>query len=120
MSKNSRISKDFQNQLDESPMDLLMTSTAQNSEQPQKNKSKEKKVQPIKEPAKSEPKERMTVQIRQEVIERVKDAVYWTPGLTVAQLTEEALEAALAKLEKQNGEPFKKRKAELKPGRPLS
>lgn len=103
-------------QLDESPMDVLMAP----AEQTKQSKSKEKKVQPIKEPAKPEPKERMTVQIRQEVIERVKDAVYWTPGLTVAQLTEEALEAALAKLEKQKGEPFKKRKAELKPGRPLS
>ena len=34
-------------------------------------------------------KQRLTVQISEGVIERVKDAVYWTRGLTLAQLTEQ-------------------------------
>jgi hypothetical protein len=63
-------------------------------------------------------KARMTVQISQDTIERVKNAVYWE-RLTVAQFVEEALEASLSKLEKRRGESYPKRKAELKPGRPL-
>ena len=66
-----------------------------------------------------ETKERLTIQISANTVERVKDAVYWTPGLTVAQFTEEALNYALAKLEKQKGEAFPKRTADLKPGRPI-
>src|SRR5690606_31275565 len=44
-------------------------------------------------------KQRLTVQISEDVIERAKNAVYWTRGLTLAQLTENALEQALANLE---------------------
>jgi hypothetical protein len=69
-------------------------------------------------PERSRIKERMTVQIDQSVIQRVKDVVYWE-RLTVAQFTEEALETALKRLEKLKGEPYPKRKAELKPGRPI-
>lgn len=65
----------------------------------------------------SQEKERITVQINKDTIERVKDCVYWN-RLTVAQFVEEALEVALKKAEKENGKPFQKRRSELKPGRP--
>lgn len=64
-------------------------------------------------------KERLTVHLPVDLIDRVKNAVYWTPGLTLASLAEEALAAAVEKLERQRGEPFPPRKAELKGGRPL-
>ena len=64
-------------------------------------------------------KERLTVHLPIDLIDRVKNAVYWTPGLTLAGLSENALTATLAKLEKDNGKPFPKRKRELKGGRPL-
>lgn len=66
---------------------------------------------------KSQEKERITVQISKDTIERVKDCVYWN-RLTVAQFVEEALEAALLVAEKENGKPFDRRRSELKPGRP--
>lgn len=66
---------------------------------------------------KTKSRTRITVQISEEVIERVKDCVYWN-RLTVAQFVEEALEAALKEAEKENGKPFAKRRSELKPGRP--
>ena len=66
----------------------------------------------------SQAKERITVQISKDTIERVKDCVYWN-RLTVAQFVEEALEAALKKAEKENGKSFQKRRSELKPGRPI-
>ena len=78
-------------------------------------------------------KQRLTVQISEDTIERAKNAVYWTRGLTLAQLTEEALEKAIKNLEKNSviyddstGRPLKdkndcfpSRKEELKSGRPV-
>jgi hypothetical protein len=64
-------------------------------------------------------KERLTVHLPADLIDRIKNAVYWTPGLTLAGLAEEALTAAVEKLEQERGEPFPPRKAELKGGRPL-
>ena len=64
-------------------------------------------------------KQRITVQISQDVIERLKNAVYWTPGLTLASLAEEALSNAVDRLEKERSNPFPKRHNELKTGRPI-
>lgn len=64
-------------------------------------------------------KERLTVHISVPLIERAKNAVFWTPGLTLADLGERALEALVSDLEKQNGRPFEPRPHELKGGRPL-
>lgn len=64
-------------------------------------------------------KERLTVHLPVDLIERVKNAVYWTPGLTLAGLAEEAFTAAVERLERKRGEPFPPRKSELKGGRPL-
>lgn len=65
-------------------------------------------------------KQRITVQISLDVIERTKNAVYWTPGLTLASLAEEAFSKAVDKLEKERKAPFPKRKEELKTGRPIN
>jgi hypothetical protein len=64
-------------------------------------------------------KQRITVQISVDVIERIKNAVYWTPGLTLAALAEEAFAHAVNKLEKERGATFNTRKEELKTGRPI-
>lgn len=64
-------------------------------------------------------KERLTVHLPVELIERVKNAVYWTPGLTLAGLAEEAFTAVVERLERERGGPFPPRRAELKGGRPL-
>jgi len=64
-------------------------------------------------------KERLTVHLPIDLIDRVKNAVYWTPGLTLAGLAEEAFAKLVDKLEKERKEPFPQRKAELKGGRPL-
>ncbi len=70
---------------------------------------------------KPQQKERLTVHVPVDLIDRVKNAVYWTPGVTLAGLSEEGLTKAVQRLEKKHnqGKPFAKRKAELKGGRPL-
>jgi predicted DNA binding CopG/RHH family protein len=70
--------------------------------------------------AKQSKKQRITVQISVDVIERIKNAVYWTPGLTLAALAEEAFSKVVDKIEEERGEVFSKRREELKTGRPLN
>ena len=64
-------------------------------------------------------RERLTAQLPRPVMERVRNAVYWTPGLTVAGMTSEALEQFLDRLEAERGEPFPPRQGDIKTGRPV-
>lgn len=68
---------------------------------------------------KSSQKQRITVQISEDVIERLKNAVYWSHGLTLAALAEEAFSKIVDELEKNREAPFPKREKELKTGRPI-
>lgn len=70
-------------------------------------------------PTKALRKDRLTIHLPVELIERAKNAVFWTPGLTLAALGEQALEEMLEKLETGQGGPFDQRLHELKGGRPL-
>lgn len=122
----------------DNPLDALLTVAKEAEEKPRpEKKAPEKAKQPINGKAKEKAspllKQRLTVQISEEIIERAKNAVYWTRGLTLAQLTEEALEKTIAALEKasviyddktgkplkEKGDSFPKRKDELKSGRPV-
>lgn len=64
-------------------------------------------------------KERLTVHLPTPLIERVKNAVYWTPGLTLASLGQRALEAEIERMEQERGESFPSRAEELRGGRPM-
>ncbi|MHB1456874.1 MAG: hypothetical protein ACYC0V_08180 [Armatimonadota bacterium] len=64
-------------------------------------------------------RERLTVQVDVELIERVKDAVYWTHRETLAAFAERAFKAEITRMETERLEPFPKRVGELQPGRPL-
>lgn len=66
-------------------------------------------------------KQRITLHISTELIDRVKNAVYWEPGLTVAGFAEDAFSLAIENLEKERGAPFPQRKQHrLRGGRPVS
>src|SRR5215213_6937435 len=69
-------------------------------------------------PAPKPAKERVTFQLPVELIERVRDAVYWTPGATMAALMEAALSDHLARLEERRGAAFERRGGALRTGRP--
>lgn len=62
---------------------------------------------------------RLTVHVPADLADRVKNAVYWTPGMTLARLAEEALEWKVSQMEEERGEQFPPRQEELKGGRPL-
>jgi len=63
-------------------------------------------------------RQRMTVSLPADLVERVRDAAYWTPGRTMAGLIATALEDLLRHLELENGRPFPPRLGALKSGRP--
>jgi hypothetical protein len=65
------------------------------------------------------PKERLTIHLPVDLIDRVKNMVYWTPGMTLAALGEEALRVIVDEAEADRGEPFPPRRAEWRGGRPL-
>lgn len=70
--------------------------------------------------AQEEPeRERITVSIPLSTAERARDAVYWTPGATVATLVTEALEREISRLETKRGEPFPPRTGNIRTGRPV-
>lgn len=65
-------------------------------------------------------KERITIHLPVDLISRVKDAVYWEPGVTLTGFAEHALERALAEQVEKRGEPYPERKEKtLKSGRPV-
>ncbi len=64
-------------------------------------------------------KTRVTIHIPVNLIERIKNAVYWEPGLTVAGFCEQALLKGIEKLEKEKGAPYPSRREQLKGGRPI-
>jgi hypothetical protein len=64
-------------------------------------------------------KARLTVHLPVDLIDQVKNAVYWTPGLTLAALAERAMRHEVAALEQERGGPFPSRKEDLRGGRPL-
>ena len=71
---------------------------------------------PEPEPAKV-PRERVTIALSADLMERARNAVYWTPGATLAGLVEDAVALGLKGLEAENGGPFKARNSKLTPGR---
>ena len=112
----------------EDPLDALIPVQAPPPEESKKPRPsstrpktpREKAAPPVApEPTRPAGKERLTVHLPTEVIDRARNAVFWSPGLTLAGLAERAFLEALERLEKKNGGPFAPRKAELKGGRPV-
>jgi hypothetical protein len=65
-------------------------------------------------------KTRVTIHLPVDLIDKVKNAVYWEPGLTLTEFAEQALARELKRWEKEWGEEYPKRKDyHLKGGRPL-
>lgn len=65
-------------------------------------------------------KQRVTIHMAIDLIERVKNAVYWEPGLTLTDFAQAAFERHLKKMESSRGDLYPQRKQQLKGGRPMS
>ena len=62
---------------------------------------------------------RISAEISGDVANRIKNAVYWTPGMTMAGFIEESLGKAIKDLEEEKGEEFPQRERRLVGGRPM-
>jgi hypothetical protein len=60
---------------------------------------------------------RATIRLPAHILERARNAVYWTPGLTLEQLAERAFSLALEETEREHGAPFAPRRHDLQQGR---
>ncbi len=63
-------------------------------------------------------KMRITFYISKDVVENAKNAAYWTPGMTLSSLAEQALSDYIEEMEDQRKAPFTPRENELAKGRP--
>lgn len=79
----------------------------------------QRKVKTVQKSPEKEAKVRMGANVPMSLKERVDNAAYWVPGLTVSQIVEDALEKEIKKIEKElnQGKPFEPMK-QFKFGRP--
>lgn len=61
---------------------------------------------------------RLTVSLPGDLVDRLRDAIYWSPDLKLAWLIAQSLRASLADLETSRQTPFPKRMMALRSGRP--
>ena len=61
---------------------------------------------------------RLTVSLPVDLVDRLRDAVYWTPSLTLAWLIARSLRTSLTEMESLRQSPFPKRTKALRAGRP--
>ena len=61
---------------------------------------------------------RLTVSLPGDLVDRLRNAVYWSPDLTLAWLIAQSLRASLTDLETARQGPFPKRTSALRAGRP--
>jgi hypothetical protein len=64
-------------------------------------------------------RQKLTVHLRPDLIERVKNAAYWNPRLTIASIAEMGIYDAIERIEKEHGGPYPPREEELRGGRPM-
>lgn len=67
-------------------------------------------------------KTRATFHLPVDLLDEARDVVYWVPGLTMANLTEEALKREIQRIKdvRNNGENFPSREGDLRRGRPVT
>lgn len=61
---------------------------------------------------------RITVQLPAATLDRLRNAVYWTPGVTLTGFVERCVSERVDRMEQERGSTFPSRTKELKPGRP--
>jgi hypothetical protein len=97
---------------EEPPANVTPIRREQPSSQPRSDQTEPKKVD-------GQKREKLTVHLTHDLIERVKNAAYWNPRLTIASIAELGVKYAIEQVEKEHGGPYPPREAELKGGRPI-
>ena len=64
-------------------------------------------------------KMKVTLMLDGDLVERIKNAVYWNPSLTLSGVAMEGMRKTLQEIEEKNQGPYPARSSELRAGRPL-
>jgi hypothetical protein len=64
-------------------------------------------------------KQKLTVHLPAELAERVKNAAYWNPRLTIGGIAEQGIKSAIEKHEREHGGKYPPREGALTGGRPI-
>jgi hypothetical protein len=64
-------------------------------------------------------RQKLTVHLESSLAERVKNAAYWNPKLTIAGIAEQGIRLAIEKHEREHGGKYPPREGELVGGRPI-
>jgi hypothetical protein len=111
--------------LGDDPLDAVIPSSGESEQQQQSQSARIS--QPTSTPSsRSAParvqKTRATFHLPVDLLEEARDIVYWVPGLTMANLTEEALRREIQRIKdiRNAGEDFPTRESDLKRGRPVT
>lgn len=66
-----------------------------------------------------EGRQKLTVHLDADVVNRVKNAAYWNPRLTIAKIAERGIRLALKEVEREHGGQYPQREGALVGGRPI-
>lgn len=64
-------------------------------------------------------RQKLTVHLEADLTNRVKNAAYWNPRLTIAKIAAAGIRMALEEVERENGGRYPQRESELVGGRPM-
>jgi hypothetical protein len=81
------------------PLSLILGSPPKKQGQETKSPNNDTKRQ-------GQKKEKLTVHVTHDLAERVKNAAYWNPRLTIAAIAERGLARVMEEIEQQNGGPY--------------
>lgn len=98
--------------------DLIPEPTTE-SPAPEKEKEEQSKTTDLVPATKLPRRAKVTVVLDGTLVERIRNAAYWNPELTVASVAEMGIKIALERIEKEHGGAYPPRAARLRPGRPL-
>ena len=84
----------------------------------ERRKKKRPGTHPLEATARLRTRERLTVQLSPGLLDRLRNAVYWTPGTTLAGIVEACISRTLDDMEHERGNPFPPRREPLRAGRP--
>ena len=108
----------FQSNLKRHTMSLTDQATSSNSIKNERRGAANPSSRPSKAGRPQPRTVRLTVSLPSDLVDRLRDAVYWTPDLKLAWLIAQSLQASLADLGTSRQGPFPKRMMALRSGRP--
>ena len=110
---NSAVGSVVENVLDEPEPEVVQRPKPANADR------KRRTVAIVETPPEKLGKQKLTVHLEASLAERVKNAAYWNPRLTIAGIAEQGIRLAIERVEREHGGKYPPREGELIGGRPI-